>query len=140
MFMVEHGLSPFSLYPRCDVCSQATDVALIQVGRWMIHPDCYEDNLETLKLPAIVYPRSTRKNWDPHSILGRMGAHLRVRALYRLRALQLDRLLADIRAGGIRDVDPIEPPRMVQLGPSGRVFDTSKIERIRAQVREAVLA
>lgn len=61
------GLAPWTLYPRCDICSNvpaylarvglSDQTPVIIYGRYAAHALCYDTNqdLDTMKLPALDY-------------------------------------------------------------------------------------
>lgn len=90
------GLSPWSLYPRCDICSHVPPYMrrvgltaadpVIAYGRFAAHRWCYEANheLETMQLPALDYRALSQVHpitGQPKSawmLLSEMRARLRV--------------------------------------------------------------
>lgn len=54
--VIRYGLSPYSLYPYCDVCGTNTGTRHIH-GRWYVHQACHQanPNLRTLNLPPLNY-------------------------------------------------------------------------------------
>lgn len=137
-FMVRAGISPFSAFPRCDVCNLLRG-RLRQVGRWMIHPACYDEELVTLRLPRLQYPRprrfTTGRFQQAVVMLYAMAAKLEGQARRRLRLLSAEDLLDVFRASQLTDYAPAD---LSQFGPSGRSFDGTRSEQIRRQGQELI--
>lgn len=137
-FMVQAGISPFSTYPRCDVCNLARG-PLRQVGRWMIHAACYDDDLVTLRLPRLVYPaprvyRNGRSE-DAMVMLYAMAAKLEGQARRKLSAFQPEDLLDLLKVSQMPEWAPADPP---QFGASGKRFDHTRSEQLRRQGQELI--
>lgn len=129
--MVRAGISPFSAYPRCDVCNQVSG-RLVQVGRWMIHLDCQDDELVTLHLPPLVYPAPRRykngRSEDAMVMLYAMSAKLERIARRQLSGFGTDDLVDLLKASQMIEHIQTDPPH---FGPSGKQFDCSRADRIR---------
>ncbi len=137
-FMVRSGISPFSAYPRCDVCNRLRG-PLRQVGRWMIHAACYDDELVTLRLPRLVYPAArvyrNGRHEDAMVMLHTMAAKLEGYARRQLRDFRPDDLLELLKVSQMPEWAPPDPP---QFGPSGRPIDARRSDQIRRQGQELI--
>lgn len=137
--IVRRGLSPFSLFPVCDVCALDGKPKTMQVGRWMVHAHCRDMKLATLQLPVVDY--RTLSNWKsqhPFTLVTRMAARLKQQARTQLMGLRLGEVLDGLSTyQHVIDRAPAEPNN---FGASGRAFDTTKIDRLRAWAQQEVLA